>query len=94
MGVLQLVLFPPLIKVVGIAMWQRLGFFFGVLAFLAVPAVKTLSWNYASLFVASVVTNTLVMCSLGAVSDQMSVTGLLLLDKLLVDAHSTRPGGQ
>lgn len=68
MGLLQLVIFPPLIKILGIATWQRLGIIFGALAFLAVPAVRTLSWNSPSLFAASVVANTLVICSMGAVS--------------------------
>lgn len=67
MTVFQLVVFPPVIKAVGVATWQRIGFVAGIPAFLAVPAVKMLSWNYPSLFAASVGANTLTLCSLGAV---------------------------
>lgn len=68
MAVLQLFILPPIMKVVGIGTWQRLGCVVGVLAFLAVPAVKALSWNYPSLFAASVTVNTFALCGAAAVS--------------------------
>lgn len=71
MSASQLALFPPFIKVVGIAAFQRLGFLVGIPAFLAVPAVKMLSWNYPTLFAASVVVNMLAMSSLWAVSESI-----------------------
>ena len=69
MTAFQLLLAPPVINVIGIASWQRLGFIVGVPAMAAVPAATLLSWNYPFLFVMSVVANTLSMCALGAVSD-------------------------
>ena len=69
MTLLEVVLSPPFIKIVGIGTWQRLGFIVGVPAIVAVPAVKLLSWNYPSLFVVSVIVNTLALCALGAVSE-------------------------
>lgn len=68
MAVLQLILFPPLINVVGIATWQRMGSVIGIPAFIAISNVKILSWNYSSLFAVSVIANTLTNCCLGAVS--------------------------
>lgn len=68
MSVFQLFLFPPVIKVVGIATCQRLGFLVGILSLLAVPAIKALSWNYPSLFAASAVANSFALCSLWVVS--------------------------
>lgn len=69
MAVFQLLLFPPLIKVVGIATCQRLAFLASVPALLVVPAVKMLSWNYPSLFTVSVTANTLANCCVGVVSE-------------------------
>ena len=68
MAVCQLVLFPPFIKMVGIMTWQRLGCVVGIAAFVAVPAVKSLSWDYTSLFVVSVLVNAISTFCLGAVS--------------------------
>lgn len=68
MATCQLVVFPPFIKMVGISAWQRLGCGVGVAAFVAVPAVKTLSWGYNSLFFGSVLVNATVALCLGAVS--------------------------
>lgn len=69
MSVFQLVFFPRFIKVVGIAAFQRLGFLVCIPAFLAVPFIKMLSWNYPTLFAASVVANSLALSSLWVVSD-------------------------
>eukprot|EP00752_Nemacystus_decipiens_P006569 g5915.t1 len=68
MTAFQLALAPPVIKIIGIAAWQRLGFLVGVPAIAAVPAVKLLSWNNPSLFAVSVIANTLSLCSLSAVN--------------------------
>eukprot|EP00903_Cladosiphon_okamuranus_P022385 g20588.t2 len=68
MTVLEVFLSPPFVKAVGVGTWQRLGFIVGVPAVAAVPAVKLLSWNYPSLFVVSVIANTLALCALGAVN--------------------------
>lgn len=68
MSLIQLLVVPPVIKLVGIATWQRLGSVIGIPAFIAVPSVTMLSWNYSSLFAVSVTANTLVFCSLAAVS--------------------------
>lgn len=88
MSVFQLVFFPPFIKVVGIAAFQRLGFLISIPAFLAVLAVKMLiSWNYPSLFAASVVANTLALCSLWAVSEATHfamTTALFMSSSLLL----------
>eukprot|EP00752_Nemacystus_decipiens_P004106 g3756.t1 len=73
MSTVQLVFFPPLIKVVGIAAFQRLGFVVGIPAFLAVPVIKMLSWNYPSLFAASVAANAFVLCSLWAVNLALAI---------------------
>ncbi|CAM9177422.1 unnamed protein product [Scytosiphon promiscuus] len=67
MAAFQLVLFPPLIKMLGIMTWQRLGCGVGIAAFLAVPGASILSWNHSSLVALSVAVNTLANCSLGAI---------------------------
>lgn len=72
MMVCQLIIFPPIISAVGIAMWQRIGYILGVLAFIAAPSVQTLSWNDASLYVVSVATNLAINCSLAAVRKPLS----------------------
>lgn len=70
MAMFQLFLFPPLIKMLGIMTWQRLGCGVGIAAFLAVPGVAVLSWNDGSLVALSVAVNTFANCSLGAVSSR------------------------
>lgn len=75
MAACQLVLFPPTIKMVGIMTWQRLGCGVGVAAFVTVPAVKTISWDHNSLFIVSVLVNTISMCCLGAVSAVVANVG-------------------
>lgn len=69
MGCVQMLLLPPIIKMVGITNWQRVGFCVGALAFIAIPSVRSLSWNYRSLFSASVAANTFAACGLSAVSE-------------------------
>lgn len=68
MAVFQLSMFPPIIRLIGLTAWQRIGFALSALAFLTVPAVKVVSWNYASLYAASVTANTFVNCGMSAVS--------------------------
>lgn len=68
MAVCQLVLFPPLIKMLGIMTWQRLGCGLGIAAMVAFPGVAVLSWDHRSLVFLSVAVNTLANCSFGAVS--------------------------
>lgn len=79
MACFQLLLLPSLIKVVGITNWQRVGFVVGALAFIAIPCVRSLSWNYPSLFSASVAANTFASCGVAAVSDE-SARGAEALD--------------
>ncbi|CAN0081848.1 unnamed protein product [Ectocarpus sp. 12 AP-2014] len=79
MACFQLLFLPPLIKVVGITNWQRVGFCVGALAFIAIPSVRSFSWNYASLFSASVVVNTFASCGLAAVTLTMSVGSTTLV---------------
>ncbi|CAM9990827.1 unnamed protein product, partial [Ectocarpus fasciculatus] len=64
MACFQLLLLPSLIKVVGITSWQRVGFCMAALAFIAIPSVRSFSWNYPSLVSASVVINTFAACGL------------------------------
>ncbi|CAM9856631.1 unnamed protein product, partial [Ectocarpus sp. 12 AP-2014] len=79
MACFQLLLLPPLIKVVGITNWQRVGFCVGALAFIAIPSVRSFSWNYPSLFSASVAANTFASCGLAAVTLAMSVGSTTLV---------------
>ena len=67
LAVMQLGVFPPLIKFVGIVNWQRAGCLLGVPVFLAVPNARFLSWNESSLFAVNVLTNLLAFCSISSV---------------------------
>lgn len=64
----QFILFPPLIKMLGIARWQLLGGVLSIPGFVFVPSVKRFSWNETSLFVGSVIGTTLVNNCVLAVS--------------------------
>ncbi|CAM9674846.1 unnamed protein product, partial [Ectocarpus sp. 6 AP-2014] len=79
LAVCQLVLFPPFIKMVGITYFQRLGCGVGVAAFLAVPGLTSIGWDYDSLFSLSVVANNLIMCSLGSISLALSLGSTTLV---------------
>ncbi|CAM9674916.1 unnamed protein product [Ectocarpus sp. 6 AP-2014] len=79
MACCQLLLFPPLIKMVGITTWQRLGCRIGIAAFLAIPAVDVFSWNFNSLVGVSVAANTLANCSCGAVDLALSIGSTTLV---------------
>lgn len=68
MVVLQLVVFPRVLKVLKFTICQRIGCILAVPAFIAVPYGKSLSWNDRSLFVVSVASTSLVYCSTAVVS--------------------------
>lgn len=80
LAVLQLGVFPSLIKCVGIVNWQRAGCLLGVPVFLAIPNVKSLSWNESSLFAVNVMGNLLAFCSISSVRRSFTggLSGLLL----------------
>ena len=67
MTVLQLGVFPPIIRLVGIVNWQRVGCLLSVPFLLAVPYAKMLSWDEGSLFAVTVLGKLLVTCSVGTV---------------------------
>ena len=67
LGVLQLVVFPHAIELVGIVRWQRGGWLLGVISFVLVPNTKELSWNSPSLFAVGVMGDLLVNCAVSAV---------------------------
>lgn len=71
-GVLQLVVFPKIVKVVGITIWQRIGCLMCVPCFVAIPNAKAISWDDSSLFMASVVITTLLYSFQGMVSPRLS----------------------
>lgn len=73
MAVFQLGVFPLVIKAVGLTAGQRVGFVLSSLAFVAIPAGKSLSWNYTSLYAVFVATIAIINCSLSAVSGQVVV---------------------
>ena len=75
-AVLQLVVFPKLVKVIGITIWQRVGCLMCIPSFVAIPNAKRLSWNDGSLFMVSVVTTTLVYCFLAMVRPVESHTAI------------------
>ncbi|CAN0329264.1 unnamed protein product, partial [Pylaiella littoralis] len=75
----QLFLFPPLIKMVGVMTWQRLGCGVGVAVFLAIPSIRILSQNYRSLFVLSVAANSLVNWFCAAVNLVLTIGSTTLV---------------
>lgn len=68
MAVFQLGVFPLVVKAVGLTAGQRVGFVMSALAFVAIPAGKSLCWNYSSLYTVFVVAIAAINCSLSAVS--------------------------
>eukprot|EP00752_Nemacystus_decipiens_P004783 g4354.t1 len=74
-----LILFPPLIKLLGMTAWQRLGWLVSIPCFIVIPAAKTLSWNYPSLFTAATVANTGVAVGLAAAKLALSVGSTTLV---------------
>lgn len=68
MAVFQLGVFPVAIKIIGITTGQRVGFTLGALAFLAVPAGKSISWSFSSLYAVLVAATAVINCSMSAVS--------------------------
>lgn len=71
LAVLQLGIFPPTIRCVGIVNWQRAGCLLGVPVFLAVPNARFFSWNESSLFAVSVLDNILSNCCISSVSEAL-----------------------
>lgn len=81
MMVSQFVLFPPLIKRLGIARWQQIGGLVSVPAYVFVPCAKLFSWNEPSLFVASVVGTTVVNNCILAVSSSNHQNAFAMTEK-------------
>eukprot|EP00903_Cladosiphon_okamuranus_P010936 g10328.t2 len=79
LAVLQLGVFPPVIKYVGIVSWQRAGCLLGVPVFLAIPNVKSFSWNESSLFAVNVVGNVLAFCSIGSAMLPLTVASTTIV---------------
>ncbi|CAB1097986.1 unnamed protein product [Ectocarpus sp. CCAP 1310/34] len=73
MVVAQVFIFPSVIKILGAVTWMRTGCLLGICTFLATPNAKLFSWNYTTLFVASVASVTIVNCSLAAVGIALAV---------------------
>ena len=78
-AVVQLVILPELMKVLGITYLQRIAGVAGVLAFASVPFATVLSWDEISLYVVSVASAAFVYCNAAAVRWLMAQTGNVLL---------------
>lgn len=61
-AMLQFFVFPGVVKVLGITIWQRIGCLVGIPAFLVASGAQSLSWNNISLFVVSVASTALIYC--------------------------------
>lgn len=61
-AMLQLLLFPGVVKMLGITIWQRIGCLVGVPTFLAASSAESLSWNGMNFFVVSVASTALIYC--------------------------------
>lgn len=102
LAICTLVIFPRLIKMMGVVTWQRIGCLLGVPIFLAVPNAKFFSWNESSLSVVSALSNFLAFYSITTVrgtkvfgQGDRGCFGLLFrlrLGRVFVRATSTRPG--
>eukprot|EP00903_Cladosiphon_okamuranus_P005915 g5848.t1 len=73
MAVAQLVIFPPVIKILGAVKWMRIGCLLGIFTFLAIPNVTFFNLGYSELFAMSVAGVTVVNCCLAAVSIALAV---------------------
>lgn len=71
-AILQLGIFPSMIKRIGIVKWQCYGCMVGIIVLLATPAAKILSRNKTSLFVVLVLANVSFIISVSAVSGATS----------------------
>ncbi|CAM9273702.1 unnamed protein product, partial [Ectocarpus sp. 6 AP-2014] len=83
MVVAQLFIFPSVIKIIGAVAWMRTGCLLGISAFLATPNAKLFSWNYTTLFAASVASVTVVNCCLAAVSIALAVASTSIVPSSL-----------
>ncbi|CAM9609748.1 unnamed protein product, partial [Laminaria digitata] len=61
-AMLQFFVFPGVVKVLGISIWQRIGCLMGIPAFLAASSAESLSWNDISLEVVSVASTACIYC--------------------------------
>lgn len=67
MAPLQLFVFPPLIKTLGVVRWMRVGCVLGMISFLATPNAELFGSDMSTLWAVSVASTTLVNCCLAAV---------------------------
>ncbi|CAM9933856.1 unnamed protein product [Scytosiphon promiscuus] len=70
----QLGLAPSVIKRIGMVTWQRGGCLLAVAVLFAVPSAKSLSWNEGSLFVATFLSDALVIIGMGSNKLALTVT--------------------
>ena len=68
-GVLQLFVFPRVVKVLGIAVWQRAGCLLSVPAFVAISCVKVFGLSDDGMLVVSVAIVTVIYCCQGTVRE-------------------------
>ncbi|CAM9173942.1 unnamed protein product [Ectocarpus sp. 12 AP-2014] len=83
MVVAQLLMSPSAIKVLGAVTWTRTGCLLGISTLLAIPNPKLFSWNYTTLFAASVASATVVNCCLAAVGITLAVSSTSILPSRL-----------
>lgn len=74
MAPLQLLVFPPLVKILGAVTWMRACCLLGVVTFLATPNASLFSRDYASLFALTVASTTIINCCLAGVSAPFKAT--------------------
>ncbi|CAM9104883.1 unnamed protein product [Ectocarpus sp. 6 AP-2014] len=83
MVVAQVFIFPSVIKILGAVTWMRTGCLLGICTFLATPNAKLFSWNYTTLFAASVASVTVVNCCLAAVGIALAVASTSIVPSRL-----------
>eukprot|EP00904_Undaria_pinnatifida_P012601 jgi/Undpi1/8471/HiC_scaffold_25.g10938.m1 len=76
---LQLVIFPPLIKALGITAWQRIGGLLAIPAFVAVPCTTRFSSNDNSLLFMSTASTSLVYCSTAMVNLSLTIASTTMV---------------
>ncbi|CAM9212872.1 unnamed protein product [Ectocarpus sp. 12 AP-2014] len=79
LAICTLGIYPRLIKMMGIVMWQRIGCLLGIPIFLAVPNAKFVSWNESSLFVVSALTNFLAFYSISTIMLPLTVASTTMV---------------
>ncbi|CAM9109587.1 unnamed protein product [Ectocarpus sp. 8 AP-2014] len=83
MVVAQLLIFPSAINILGAVTWMRTGCLLGISTLIATPNAKLFSWNYTTLFAASVASVTVVNCCLAAVSITLTVASTSIVPSRL-----------